>query len=35
MSTMPAKQFTVRDPDYVERVKDAFSRQLLQCRQRY
>ena len=27
MSTMPAKQFTVRDPDYVERVKDAFSRQ--------
>jgi uncharacterized protein (TIGR00369 family) len=27
MSTMPAKQFTVRDPNYVERVKDAFSRQ--------
>ena len=27
MSTMPAKQFTVRDPSYVERVKDAFSRQ--------
>jgi uncharacterized protein (TIGR00369 family) len=27
MPSTSAKQFTVRDPNYVERVKDAFSRQ--------